>query len=121
MDSAYRTIGFLSRANFSMIGARMAQLTENQVRHIAKLARLELSDAEVAKLSTELTGILGFVDMLQEVDTKNVEPTAQSINLSNVLREDQVYTELLAVPEELIATSPLPIVDRQIKTPSAHG
>lgn len=99
----------------------MTQLTSEQVRHIAKLARLNLSDAEVEKYGKELTSILGYIDMLREVDTKKVEPTAQVTGSSNSLRDDVIYPSPLAAPDGLLATSPLPIVDHQIQTPSAHG
>lgn len=98
----------------------MATLTPDQVRHIAKLARLSLSEEEIERFSTEMTSILHYVDMLQEVDTTGVEPTAQVTGLSNAFRKDEIRTEPIAKPEELLATSPLPIVERQIVTPSAH-
>ena len=98
----------------------MPSLTHDQVRHIAKLARLELSDEEVAKYATELTSILGYVEMLQEVDTKDVEPTAQVTGQKNALRADEIRTPL-ALPDALLATSPLPIAEHQIETLSAHG
>ena len=98
----------------------MTSLTKDQVRHIAKLARLKLSDEEVEKFTTELTSILLYVEMLQSVDTKGVEPTEQVTGLQNSLREDSI-TPPLATPEALLTTSPLPIVDHQIETPSAHG
>ena len=99
----------------------MTKLTPEQVRHIAKLARLNLSDAEVEKHTTELTSILGYIDMLREVDTKDVEATAQVTGTSNALRDDVVYQSPIADPDALLATSPLPIIDHQIQTPSAHG
>jgi len=95
-------------------------LSHDDVRHIAKLARLHLSDEEVEKFSRELSSILDYIDQLQEVDTSNVEPTAQVTGQTNSFREDEVK-EQQADPEELLATSPLPIVERQIETPSAHG
>ncbi|HVW66423.1 MAG TPA: Asp-tRNA(Asn)/Glu-tRNA(Gln) amidotransferase subunit GatC [Candidatus Peribacteraceae bacterium] len=98
----------------------MSSLTPDQVRHIAKLARLNLSDSEVARFTTELTGILQYIDMLGEVETKDVVATAQVTGLTNRFRDD-VITDPLATPDALLATSPLPIVDHQIETPSAHG
>lgn len=97
----------------------MTQLTQDQVRHIATLARLRLSDEEVTRFAPELTSILGFVEQLQEVDTSNVEATAQATGKRNALREDVVRP--LSTPEGLLGTSSLPIVERQIQTPSAHG
>ncbi len=98
----------------------MASLSDDEVRHIAKLARLELSDAEVKKFSKELTSILQYIEVLNELDTENVEPTAQVTGLTNVFREDQVEASE-ATKEELLGCSPLPIVNDQIETLSAHG
>lgn len=98
----------------------MAQLTADQVRHIASLARLTLSEDEVKKFAKELTAILDYVDMLQKVDTKGVEPLKQVTGLASTFRDD-VITGEMAQPEALLATSPLPIVSDQIETPSAHG
>lgn len=99
----------------------MPQLTADQVRHIAKLARLNLNDAEVSKYATEMTSILQYIDMLSEVDTTGVEPTAQVTEQTNSLRHDVIRTEPLADTDALLATSSLPIEDHQIRTPSAHG
>lgn len=99
----------------------MTQLTQQQVRHIAKLARLKLSDEEVEKFSKELTSILGYIEKLNEVNTENVEPTAQVTGLHNVFRPDDLWSRDHPTTEALLATSPLPIVDQQIQTPSAHG
>ena len=98
----------------------MAALTEEQVRHIAKLARLNLSDTEVKKFCKELTSILEYIEVLSELDTENVEPTAQVTGLTNTFREDTVQPSE-ATKEELLECSPLPIVNDQIETLSAHG
>ncbi len=98
----------------------MTQLTPAIVRHIAMLARLRLTDAEVEKFTPELAAILTYVQKLQEVDTENVEPTAQVTGLHNRFREDVIVADV-PTTEEMLATSPLPIVDQQIMTPSAHG
>ncbi len=99
----------------------MTSLSQDQVRHIAKLARLRLSDADVKKMSTELTSILTYIDTLNEVDTKNVEPTAQVTGRSTVLRDDVVLHPPLADVDALLECSPLPITNHQITSPSAHG
>lgn len=98
----------------------MTALTKDQVRHIAKLARLRLTEGEVEKFTTELTKILQYIDILQEVDTADVPTTAQVTGLANVLRED-VLRESAAAPDALLSCSPLPVTDRQIVSPSAHG
>ena len=98
----------------------MTHLTEEQIRHIAKLARLKVSDAEVKKLGKELPAILDYIAVLNELDTENVPPTAQVTGLLNVFREDVVKPSE-ATKDELLACSPLPIVNDQIETLSAHG
>ena len=60
------------------------------VRHVAKLARIAMSDAEIAALVPELNQILGWVDQLAEVDTDGVEPLTAVIDLKLRLRDDVV-------------------------------
>jgi aspartyl-tRNA(Asn)/glutamyl-tRNA(Gln) amidotransferase subunit C len=109
-----------SRAKGRLECPPMIQLTETQVRHIAKLARLQLTDEEVKKFTTDLTSILQTIDVLQKVDTKGVEPTAQVTGMENSFREDVVKPQVIA-PEDLLNCSPLAIVERQIQTSAAHG
>lgn len=63
-------------------------ITENEVRHIAKLASLGLDDAGVARMARELEAIVGYVNQLAEVDTTGVEPIANVSGLVNVTRPD---------------------------------
>jgi aspartyl-tRNA(Asn)/glutamyl-tRNA(Gln) amidotransferase subunit C len=98
----------------------VATLTKEQVRHIARLARLRLTDEEVQKYSGELSAILGYIEVLNELQTEDVEPTAQVTGLTTVVRDDEVKSSE-ATPEDLLACSPLPIVNDQIETFSAHG
>ena len=63
-------------------------LSKQEVEHIAKLARLELSEKEVEKMQRELSSILNYIEKLKEVDVKNVEPMSHSLNIENVTRED---------------------------------
>ncbi len=98
----------------------MTKLTVDQVRHIAKLARLNISDDEVEKFATELTSILQYIDMLQEVDTKNVEASTQVTGLTNGNRVDEIRADN-PTGDAMLKTTALPIVDHQIQTPSAHG
>lgn len=60
------------------------------VKHIAKLSRLELSKAQEKKFVKELSSILDYIEKLKEVDTQNIEPAAQVIGLANVMRDDEV-------------------------------
>lgn len=82
------------------------KLSHEQVRHIAWLARLGLSEAEMEKFSLQLSDILENFEILKEVDTEKVSPATQTITLQNVFREDEVaksypQTEVLAnAPKE---------------------
>ncbi|MEO6255839.1 MAG: Asp-tRNA(Asn)/Glu-tRNA(Gln) amidotransferase subunit GatC [Sphingomicrobium sp.] len=62
----------------------------DQVRHVAKLARIAMSDAEIAALVPELNAIIGWVDQLSEVDTEGVEPLTAVIDQKLRLRDDAV-------------------------------
>lgn len=70
------------------------KLTVEQVRHVAELARLGLSDEEMERLTGELSGILDYIDQLSQLDTSAVEPTAQVGGLTDVFREDAVRDSL---------------------------
>jgi aspartyl-tRNA(Asn)/glutamyl-tRNA(Gln) amidotransferase subunit C len=66
------------------------KLSYEQVRHIAWLARLGLSDDEVERFSLQLSNILENIEILQQVDTADVPPATHTIPLQNVLRKDDV-------------------------------
>ena len=63
-------------------------IERDQVLHVARLARLRLSDDEVERMAGELSQILGHVDKMNELDLEGVEPTSHVVELQNVLRED---------------------------------
>jgi aspartyl-tRNA(Asn)/glutamyl-tRNA(Gln) amidotransferase subunit C len=65
-----------------------AVIEREQVLHVAKLARLRLSEAEVEKMAGELSGILEHVDRIAELDLDGVAPTSHVVELENVLRPD---------------------------------
>ena len=79
-------------------------LTIKEVEHVAHLARLRLSAEELEKLQTDLSHILGYIDMLKEVDVSDVPPTAQATDLANVMREDEVRPSLAR--EDVLANAP---------------
>lgn len=79
-------------------------LTPEQVRHIARLARLGLTDADVVKFSTQLSEILEYFERLQAVDTGDVPPTAYPLDLHNVMRADEPGPSLDV--EETLANAP---------------
>ncbi|HEY8839464.1 MAG TPA: Asp-tRNA(Asn)/Glu-tRNA(Gln) amidotransferase subunit GatC [Candidatus Dormibacteraeota bacterium] len=64
-------------------------LTRDQVRHVAMLARLGLEPGDEEFYAEQLSGILGAIDRLQEVDTDDIPPTAQVVEIVNQLREDE--------------------------------
>jgi aspartyl-tRNA(Asn)/glutamyl-tRNA(Gln) amidotransferase subunit C len=65
-------------------------LTDQEVRHIAKLARIELPDAELERTRSHLNSMLGLIEQLQAIDTTGVEPMAHAADLVLRLREDRV-------------------------------
>lgn len=65
-----------------------AKIDEAQVRRVALLGRLELSDEEVARFSVQLSDIVEYIEKLNELETENVEPLAHCLPVHNVLRED---------------------------------
>ena len=80
------------------------ELSHETVRGIAELAKLELTDDEVATYAGQLSGILSYFQMLQQVDTSHIEATASVLPLTNVLRPDVAHPPL--TPAEVIANAP---------------
>ena len=66
----------------------------NQVRKVAKLARLDLPDVELAVMAKQLTAILGYMDQLKELNTDGVEPMAHPLPVQNVFRPDELRPSL---------------------------
>ncbi|HEX9136539.1 MAG TPA: Asp-tRNA(Asn)/Glu-tRNA(Gln) amidotransferase subunit GatC, partial [Nitrospirota bacterium] len=64
------------------------KITKQEVEHVARLARLELSEKEKETLTDQLSNILTYVEQLNELDTKGVEPTSHVLDINNVMRED---------------------------------
>jgi aspartyl-tRNA(Asn)/glutamyl-tRNA(Gln) amidotransferase subunit C len=64
------------------------KISKQEVEHVAKLARLELSAQEKEKLTQQLSNILTYVEKLNELDTKGVEPTSHVLDIKNVMRDD---------------------------------
>ncbi len=95
------------------------KLDKAQIEHIAKLARLKLAEDEAEKFATQLSDILGYVEVLDEVDTENVEITAQVTGLKNSTREDQPTDKKDPTREELLGCSPNPVEMNQIKVHSS--
>lgn len=80
------------------------KLTPEEVRHVAELAKLSLSEEEVAQYAEQLSDILSYAEMLQDVDTSSVPPTPYVLPLSNVMRDDEPAPCLSN--EEALANAP---------------
>ena len=79
-------------------------ITIKDVEHVAKLARLELTEDEKELYTKQLGDVLKYVDQMNEVDTTNVKPMSHAIDFVNVMREDKVVYE--QTKEELMANAP---------------
>jgi aspartyl-tRNA(Asn)/glutamyl-tRNA(Gln) amidotransferase subunit C len=91
----------------------MAKLSRDDVLKLARLARLDLSEAEVEEYRTELSNILQYVEQIQKTDVTGLKPTSQVTGLTNVMREDEVVDYGVS-PEDLLQQVPN-TQDRQIK------
>ncbi|HEU4943640.1 MAG TPA: Asp-tRNA(Asn)/Glu-tRNA(Gln) amidotransferase subunit GatC [Solirubrobacterales bacterium] len=95
-------------------------IEREQVLHVAKLARLGLSEAEVETMAGELSGILEHVDRIAELDLEGVEPTSHVVELENVLRPDLPHESL--APEVALASAPDPDDGAfRVPSPQAEG
>ncbi|MBI4971053.1 MAG: Asp-tRNA(Asn)/Glu-tRNA(Gln) amidotransferase subunit GatC [Candidatus Omnitrophica bacterium] len=82
---------------------------------VAQLARIKLKDAEKVKLQKDLNSILDYVAQLNELDTKNVEPTSHVLNLENVYRKDDVKN--WPIRDEVLKYAPLTADGKYFKVP----
>lgn len=88
-------------------GDKRVKISYEEVEHVARLARLALSEEEREKMRAQLDAILTYIDKLNELDTSQVEPTSHVIPMTNVFREDKVRPSLSQ--EQALANAP----DRQ--------
>ncbi|MFA5840292.1 MAG: Asp-tRNA(Asn)/Glu-tRNA(Gln) amidotransferase subunit GatC [Candidatus Margulisiibacteriota bacterium] len=79
-------------------------ITKHDVEHVAKLARLGLSEEEKELFTKQLSDILEFADSLKKLDTKDVPPTSHAVPIKNVLREDKFIA--FNDPEAILANGP---------------
>ncbi|WP_444685720.1 Asp-tRNA(Asn)/Glu-tRNA(Gln) amidotransferase subunit GatC [Alkalicoccus luteus] len=93
----------------------MERITEEQIRHVAELARLELKDEEIRHFGEQLDKIVDAAQQLNELDTENVAPTSHVLDVRNVLRDDKVKPSLPR--EEALKNAP-DQQDGQIRVPS---
>jgi aspartyl-tRNA(Asn)/glutamyl-tRNA(Gln) amidotransferase subunit C len=84
------------------------RISREDVQHVARLARLELSAEDLVRMQAELSNILAYIDKLRSVDTAGVPPTSHAVPLTNVMREDEPRPSL-------------PLADMLANAPEAAG
>jgi aspartyl-tRNA(Asn)/glutamyl-tRNA(Gln) amidotransferase subunit C len=90
-------------------------IDREQVLHVARLARLELSDDEVGRMASELSGVLDHIERIGELDLDGVEPTSHVVALENVLRADEPAPSL---PRERALAGAPDATDAGFRVPS---
>ena len=80
------------------------KISKEEVEKVAKLARLEITEAEKAAFSEQLSSILTYVEQLKDLDTEGIEPTATVLDQTNVFRDDAVRPSLPA--DKALANAP---------------
>lgn len=83
----------------------MSTLSKKDIEHIAKLANLSLTSSETDKFQKQLSSVIGYIGSLEEVDTKDIEPTSQTTGLENVFRTDEVKEVNVLKVKEAISGS----------------
>ncbi len=96
----------------------MATLSRADVEHVAYLARLGLTEEELARLEGQLNHILDQYEVLSQLDTTAIPPTAQTIELENILREDVTRPSL---PQEAVTGNAAETVDGFVVVPAILG
>jgi aspartyl-tRNA(Asn)/glutamyl-tRNA(Gln) amidotransferase subunit C len=87
-------------------GTPKTKITLEEVDHVARLARLDLSAADKERMRSELDGILTYIDKLRALDTRDVEPTSHAVPVTNVMRDD---VERPSLPvQDMLANAPDP-------------
>ena len=82
----------------------MTRITSDEIRHLALLCRIAMTDEDVDMMRDQMSNILNNIDVLNRVDTDGVEPTGHSVDLVSVMREDEVTP---ASPiEDILANAP---------------
>lgn len=84
-------------------------ITREEVKHIARLARLKLSAKEEKEMTTQLAKMLDYFNMIREVNTDEVPPTVHAVEVANIVREDRVKPSLPV--EEVLKNAPAAELD----------
>lgn len=91
------------------------KIGREELRHLAELSSLSLSDAELESLGDDMERVIAYFDQLNELDTEQVQPTFHAYEMENVWRADEIV-EFEAKREDLLALAP-ETKDNQIKVP----
>tara|TARA_Y100001968_G_C19355842_1_gene717126 strand:- start:216 stop:503 length:288 start_codon:yes stop_codon:yes gene_type:complete len=82
----------------------MTEISPEDVRKVAKLARLELPDDQIETYTAQIEEILSYIDQLQEIDTQNISPTTRALEVVNAMRED--FVEVNCSREDILNQAP---------------
>lgn len=82
------------------------KITQEELRHVAKLARLPLTEEQEAKYLPQLESILDYFDILKKTDTSKTEPTYQTTGLKNVTREDIIDKDRMFTQKQALSCAP---------------
>ncbi|WP_227396856.1 Asp-tRNA(Asn)/Glu-tRNA(Gln) amidotransferase subunit GatC [Jeotgalibacillus aurantiacus] len=93
----------------------MTKITTDEVKHVAHLARLSITEEEAAKFADQLGAIITFAEQLNELDTDHVEPTTHVLEMKNIMREDKSVDGL---PREKVLKNAPDHQDGQVKVPT---
>lgn len=91
----------------------MTKISAAEIRKLATLSQLKLSDQEIEDYQADLSAILSYVEILKDVDVSNLEPTSQVTGLTNVLRQDKILDYGVSA-DELLNNAP-EVLDHQFK------
>ena len=92
----------------------MAKLSNDEVKQIAELARLGISEKDMDFYAKELSAVLEYIDQLNTVDTENVEPTSHVTGLHSIFREDEEHPQLVEGQADLarVLTDAIPVKEK---------
>ncbi|ASS88999.1 MAG: Asp-tRNA(Asn)/Glu-tRNA(Gln) amidotransferase subunit GatC [Bacillaceae bacterium] len=93
----------------------MSRISKEQVKHVAHLARLAITEEEAEMFTNQLDAIITFAEQLNELDTENVQPTSHVLDMKNVMREDQPEPGL---PREVALKNAPDQKDGQFRVPA---
>lgn len=93
----------------------MSRISTEQVKHVANLARLAITEEEAELFTSQLDAIISFAEQLNEVDTENVKPTSHVLDMKNIMREDIAKKGL---PNEEVVKNAPDHADGYIRVPS---